>query len=227
MRPLVITIDGPAGSGKSTVARRVATLLSCTLLDTGAIYRALALRAQQRGVSWEDGPQLALLAAALDLAFSLEGDVNRVSLDGQDVSEAIRTPSISGGASQVSAIPAVRAALLDLQRGVALQGDLVTEGRDMGTVVFPEAEVKVFLEADPVIRARRRQQELIAAGSSVSLEEVLEQQTARDEADSGRAVAPLRPAVDARKIDTSTLEIEEVVQAVLGLVEARTAAMEA
>jgi len=216
----VITIDGPAGSGKSTVARRVATALGGTLLDTGAIYRALALRARQRGVSWEDGERLAALAAALAITFSLEGETNRVMLDGVEVSDAIRTQSISSGASQVSAIPAVRAALLALQREVAHRGALVAEGRDMGTVVFPGAEMKVFLEADPVVRARRRQQELIVAGSSVSLEEVLEQQTARDVADTGRAVAPLRPAQDAHKIDTSALSIEEVVEAVLVLVDA-------
>jgi cytidylate kinase len=215
---LVVAIDGPAGSGKSTVAMRVAQSLGCTLLDTGAIYRSLALRARELSVDWSDGPGLADVARDLKISFDLRGGVNHVSLGGRDVTMEIRTPEISNGASRVSAVPGVRQALLDLQRMVAAEGAVVTEGRDTGTVVFPNAQVKVFLVADPVVRARRRQQELMAANHNVSLEEVLEQQNERDAADSGRAVAPLRPAHDAEVVDTTGMSIDEVVEVVLGLV---------
>lgn len=215
---LVVAIDGPAGSGKSTVAMRVAQTLGCTLLDTGAIYRSLALRARELAVDWNDGPGLAVVARGLKISFDLRGDVNHVFLDGRDVTRLIRTPEISSGASRVSAAPEVRQALLDLQRMVAEEGAIVTEGRDTGTVVFPKALVKVFLLADPVVRARRRQLELMEANHNVSLEEVLEQQNERDAADSGRAVAPLRPAHDAEVVDTTKMSIDEVVEVVLGLV---------
>jgi cytidylate kinase len=222
---LVVAIDGPAGSGKSTVAMRVAQILGCTLLDTGAIYRSLALRARELAVDWSDGPGLAIIARDLEISFDLRGDINHVFLDGRDVTREIRTPEISNGASRVSAAPEVRQALLDLQRMVAEEGAVVTEGRDTGTVVFPKAQVKVFLVADPVVRARRRQLELMKANHNVSLEEVLEQQNARDAADSGRDVAPLRQAHDAAVVDTTRMEIDEVVEAIIGLVRARDPAI--
>jgi cytidylate kinase len=215
----VIAIDGPAGSGKSTVARRVAQALGIMLLDTGAIYRSLALRARELGVAWDDAGALAALCERLELAFSLEGEHNRVLLDGRDVSDAIRTPEISRGASRVSALPEVRAALLDRQRRFAACGSLVAEGRDIGTVVFPSARPKVFLSASPEVRARRRHAELLAAGRAVAFEEVLREQIARDAADAGRAAAPLRAAADAVTVDTSELEIEEVVARILALVD--------
>jgi cytidylate kinase len=221
-RHLVVAIDGPAGSGKSTVARRVAEALACTLLDTGALYRSLALLARERGVPWDDGPALAALAREMVVGFRRDGDRNRVLLETEqgerDVSDGIRTLEVSLGASRVSAIAEVRAALLELQRDFARRGALVAEGRDMGTVVFPQARVKVFLVADPEVRARRRHRELLQAGREVSFEQVLSEQLERDEADSGRAVAPLRPAPDARSIDTSAMSIDEVVAAVLDLV---------
>jgi len=217
MAHLVITLDGPAGAGKSTVARRLAQALRITLLDTGAIYRALALSAKRLGVSWSDGPALARAANALRLEFQLEGDKNRVLLDGEDVTEAIRAPDISRGASQVSARPEVRQALLELQRRFAATGPLVAEGRDTGTVVFPQASLKIYLLADSTVRARRRLLELQAAGHEVALGEVKAEQDRRDAADAGREVAPLRPAEDAVTIDTSSHTVDEVVARILTL----------
>ncbi len=219
----VIAIDGPAGSGKSTVARRIAQALGLTLLDTGAIYRSLALRAREQGVDWGDGPALARLCASLDLRFRLEGEKDRVLLDGRDVSDAIRTPEISRGASQVSALPEVRTALLGRQRRFAEEGSVVAEGRDIGTVVFPSARPKIFLSASPEVRAGRRHAELASAGQRVSLEEVLREQVSRDAADAGRSAAPLRAAADAITVDTSGLEIDEVVARILALVAAADA----
>jgi CMP/dCMP kinase len=219
--PLTIVIDGPAGSGKSTVARRVAQALGITLLDTGAIYRAVALAARRAGVAWNDGGHLAGVAAGLQLEFRLEGERNRVLLAGEDVTDAIREPQISSGASQVSALPGVRRALLALQRGFAARGSLVAEGRDLGTVVFPDAGLKVFLSARPDERARRRALELAAAGRPVPVEQVRRDQDARDEADSSRAVAPLRAAPDAFTVDTSDLSLDEVVARVLELTRNR------
>lgn len=219
---LVVAIDGPAGSGKSTVARAVARRLGATLLDTGAIYRSVALVARREGVSWDDEPGLARIAARLPLRFALdpEGD-NRVLLDDDDASDAIRAPEISSGASAVSAHPRVRDALLQLQREFARRGPVVAEGRDMGTVVFPAAEVKVFLAADPRVRARRRFAELRDRGVEITLEQVVDQQQRRDAADSEREVAPLRPATDAARIDTSDMSVEQVVERILALVAAR------
>jgi cytidylate kinase len=214
----VVAIDGPAGSGKSTVARRVAQELEAALLDTGAVYRTLALVARERQVSWRDGPALADLAGTLDVSFRLDGDLNRVMVGDREVTREIRTPEISRGASAVSAIPEVRRALLELQRRASRDGPIVAEGRDMGTVVFPSAEVKIYLDADPRERARRRQAELAAAGRNVTLDEVLAEQNERDAADSGRAVAPLRPAPDARVVDTTDRSVEEIVCAIVDIV---------
>ncbi|MCC6746586.1 MAG: (d)CMP kinase [Deltaproteobacteria bacterium] len=214
---MIIAIDGPAGSGKSTLALRLAQRLGCTLLDTGAIYRALALLARRSGADWGDGPALARLASSLRVSFSLEGDVNRVFVEGEDLSDAIRTPEISRGSSEVSRHPEVREALLALQRELAAAGSLVTEGRDTTTVVFPEAQVKVFLLADARVRAERRQRQLAAAGHVVELEEVLAAEEARDRSDAERAVAPLRQAPDAVVLDTTRLSVEEAIQRVLAL----------
>jgi cytidylate kinase len=215
---LVIAIDGPAGSGKSTVARRLAQRLGLTLLDTGAVYRSLALLACEAGVDWGDGPGLTRVAEGLVIEFRLEGEVNRVQVGCREVTDAIRTPEISRGASAVSAVPEVRQALLGLQRRFAAGHALVAEGRDVGTVVFPEAGVKVFLVASAEIRARRRHAELCAAGHVVELDEVLRSQVERDAADAGRAVAPLRAAPDAITVDTSGLSIDEVLERIVTLV---------
>ncbi len=204
-RRLIVAIDGPAGAGKSTAARLLAERLGYALLDTGAIYRTMALRARERGIAWDDGPGVAALAEGLEIAFRLDGAVNRVLADGVDVTGSIRTPEISDGASRVSALPAVRAALLGLQRRIGEQGGVVVEGRDIGTVVFPSAEAKFFLTATTDERARRRAAELRAAGKPVDEAKTREEIVARDERDSTRAAAPLRRADDAIEIDSSAL----------------------
>jgi len=218
---LIVAIDGPAGAGKSTAARLLATRLGYALLDTGAIYRSMALRARERGVGWDDGPGVAALAGGIDIAFRLEGAINHVTLDGQDVTTAIRTPEMSDGASRVSALPEVRAALLELQRRIGAAGGVVVEGRDIGTVVFPDADVKFFLTASPDERARRRAAELAAAGKPVDAEQTKAEMLARDARDSTRATAPLRKADDAIEIDSSTLPPDAVVAKMADIVAQR------
>ena len=208
---LVIAIDGPAGAGKSTVSRRLAVRLGYCLLDTGAIYRAVALVALRQGISWEDGPACAEIARSLDIDFHFDGEDNKVQVGGEDVSLAIRTPEISQGASRVSALPEVRAALLDLQRRLGAQGGVVAEGRDIGTVVFPGADVKFFLTASPQVRARRRTDELRALGKTVDEAAPLKEIIERDERDSTRAAAPLKQAEDAVLVDSSGVAADEVV----------------
>ncbi|MDX1382520.1 MAG: (d)CMP kinase [Thermoanaerobaculia bacterium] len=210
-----MTIDGPVASGKTTVAREVATRLGFTLLDTGAIYRSLALVAGRRRVALDDAEALAGLAADLDITFELAAGVNRVRLAGEDVSAEIRRPEISRAASIVSALPEVRAALLDRQRSIAAAGDVVAEGRDTGTVVFPAAEAKFFITASDEVRARRRQREQAGRGQELPFPEVLAALRERDQRDATRSVAPMRPAEDAHVIDTSDLDLEQVVAEVL------------
>ena len=226
-RPIV-AIDGPAGAGKSTVARGLADTLGFVLVDTGALYRAVALAAKRAGVAWTDGPALGELARGIvarqGLAFEARpGQGVRVRLDGDDVTDAIRTPDLGMGASTVSAHGPVRDALLDLQRQAGRAGGVVLEGRDIGTVVFPDAEVKFFLTARAEVRARRRFDEHAARGAPVGYEETLADVRKRDEQDTTRAVAPLRQADDAMLVDNSDITIDETVAAMAARVRDRSA----
>ena len=208
---VVVAIDGPAGAGKSTTARLLAAHLGYSLLDTGAIYRALAVLARRAGISFGEGPRVADLARGLDIRFRLDGALNRVFVSGEELTEAIRTPDISEGASQVSALPEVRDALLELQRRLGAAGGVVVEGRDIGTVVFPDAAAKFFLTAAPEERARRRALELRLAGRPADEAAVLAEILARDHRDMNRTVAPLKKAADAIEIDSSQVGVEAVV----------------
>lgn len=192
-----------------------------TFLDTGALYRSVALMAERRGIRWDDAAGLGALARALDVRFRCESELTRVLADGEDVTREIRCPEMSDGASRVSALPEVRAGLLELQRRVASHGNVVAEGRDVGTVVFPTAQAKFFLVANPETRARRRTRELEAAGRPAAFADVLAEMLARDARDSGRAVAPLRRADDAIEIDTSELSPDEVIGRMQAVVRTR------
>lgn len=228
-RPFIVAVDGPAGAGKSTASRRLAARLGFALVDTGAIYRTVALAASRAGIAFDDDARLAALLPSLEIGFAppAEGDSaagQRVLLGGEDVSRAIRTPPMSLGASAVSARSVVRAGLLDLQRRLAVAAanrGAVLEGRDVGTVVFPDADAKFFLTASDEVRARRRFEELRARGDPSSLEQVLAEQRRRDRDDSQRAVAPLKPAPDAILVDTSGLALDQVVERLAGEVEER------
>jgi cytidylate kinase len=223
-RPIVVAIDGPAGAGKSTVSKRLTALLGYRLLDTGALYRSVALCAKRAGVSYGDATRLAAIAAGLDINFQLDGMTNRVSLAGEDVTSAIRTPEMSEGSSIVSAVPEVRAALLALQRELAGKGGVVAEGRDVGTVVLPDAGAKFFLTASDEVRARRRVEELQAAGIEAMYDETLAEMRRRDQRDSSREAAPLVCAPDAIVVDSSILTIDEVVDRMAAIVREREAA---
>jgi cytidylate kinase len=224
MKPVVVTIDGPAGAGKSSVAKLLARRLGYRLLDTGAIYRAVALTAQRSGVAWTDAAACAAIARGLEIRFDFVGDRNHVYLGDSDATSAIRTPEISQGASQVSAHPEVRAALLELQRRLGAGGGVVVEGRDTGTVVFPAADAKFFLTASEPERARRRVAELAAAGTAVDYAVTLREITERDRRDASRDTAPMVPAPDAVLVDSSTQTLEEVVNSLAAAVEARARA---
>lgn len=223
-RPIV-AIDGPAGAGKSTVSRAVADALGFVLVDTGAMFRSVALAARRAGVDWSDGAAVGRVARELVALRSLRFVPDaargvRVELAGEDVSDAIRSPDVGLGASSVSVHPEVRAVLLDLQRQAGREGGVVLEGRDIGTVVFPDAEAKFFLTAQPEVRARRRFDELAAKGESVTFEQTLREVVARDTADETRAVAPLRRAADAVEIDCSARSVAETVSFIVDRVKA-------
>lgn len=217
MTARTIAIDGPAGSGKGTAARNLARSLGYAWVDTGAIYRCLAWRAREVGVGWSEEDGLARLARALPVAFLWDGGSLRVHLDGRDVSDAIRTADIGRGASEVSQHPAVRDALLALQRDLAAKGEVVMDGRDIGTVVLPEADLKIYLDASLDERAARRWRERVEDGESVGLEEIRAAIQERDRRDQQRVAAPLRPAEDAVRVDTTDLSPEQVLQTLLDL----------
>ncbi len=215
--PLLITIDGPAGAGKTTVSKMLAGRLGYTYVDTGALYRGVALAARRSGTAVDRDDALKDLVGRLRLGFASDRSGSRLLLDGEDVSESIRTPEISMLASTISARPVVRRFLLDVQRDLGKRKAAVFEGRDMGTVVFPDADAKFFLSADLKTRAVRRFRELGAAAGSLS--KVEEEMARRDRNDSTRDLAPLKPAADAVKIDSTDLSPEQVVEQMLAVLK--------
>jgi cytidylate kinase len=213
----VLTIDGPSGSGKGTLAQRMALTLGWHYLDSGAIYRVLAQAALKHQVDLADEITLAKMAHQLDVVFALKGDALSVVLEGEDVSTLIRSEQAGNAASKVASLPAVRAALLQRQRDFCQAPGLVTDGRDMGTVVFPKAEYKVFLTASAEIRAKRRYKQLKEKGIESNLSDLISEISERDERDSNRTVAPLKPAQDAILLDSTALGIDEVFERVSAL----------
>ncbi|MBE9396523.1 (d)CMP kinase [Pontibacterium sp. N1Y112] len=213
----VITVDGPSGSGKGTLCQLLAKELGWNLLDSGALYRLVALAADHHGVELDDTEALTVLAEHLDVQFNaVEGsDGIRIVLEGEEVTDTIRTEKVGGDASVVAAIPAVREALLNRQRAFATEPGLIADGRDMGTVVFPDAPLKIYLDASAEERADRRYNQLINKGLGASLQAILEDIKARDARDMNRAVAPLKPAQDAIVLDSTKLTIDEVLAAVM------------
>lgn len=212
---LIITIDGPAGSGKSTVSRIVAEKLGLLYLDTGAMYRAVALEADKRGLGPQKGRELKEMCLELDLNIRSDGHNSRIYVGGEDVTSRIRIPEMDMLSSAISAVKEVREAMTGLQRKIGRQGGLVAEGRDMGTVVFPDADHKFFLVASPEVRAERRYLERLKRGESVSRDVIGTELRKRDKQDETRPIAPLRPAKDAMIIDTTLLGIEQVVEEIL------------
>jgi len=217
----IVAIDGPAGAGKSTIARLLAQRLGYTYIDTGAMYRSVALLARRGGVSYDDPAGLAHLTAELEFHFVPDGDRPRLEVNGEDVSTLIRTPEMSHGSSQVSRWPGVREALVRQQRRLAAEGGVVMEGRDIGTVVFPHANAKIFLTATPEERARRRTAELAGRGETADLQVVLRDVVERDRCDCEREHSPLRQAEDAVEFITDGLTIPEVVERLETLVRSR------
>ena len=216
----VVAIDGPAGSGKSTTARLAAERLGYTYLDTGAMYRAVTLKALREGVDVRDADAVARLAAEAEIELTLQDGVPRVYLDGEDVSDDIRLPEVSRNIGPVADNPRVREILVARQRELGRKGGIVAEGRDIGTVVFPDAEVKFFLTASPEERARRRMKELAQKGIDHSLEQVRREIEKRDREDVSRPVGALKKAQDAIELDTTELGIEEQVERVVAVVKA-------
>jgi cytidylate kinase len=211
MAATIVTIDGPSGAGKSTISQALAARLGYAYLDTGAMYRAVALKIKRSAIDCNDPEVLASLLDSIELQLQPGNNETRVILNGEDVSALIRTPEMSMVASKVSAIPAVREKLTQLQRQIGNNREIVAEGRDMGTVVFPQAAWKFFLDATPEERARRRVLQLREKGQEVDEAETLRLIIERDEADSSRSLAPLKPAEDATIVDSSQMSIDEVV----------------
>ena len=224
-----IAIDGPAGSGKSTVAHAISDRFGFTLLDTGAMYRSVALTCLERGIDPNDAEAATKVAQEIEITFGQGPAGQTVQVDGHDVTSAIRTPEVDKAVSPVAAVPAVREAMVAQQRALGAVGDVVAEGRDIGTVVFPDAEVKVFLTADPAARARRRAvqrdggdaaKDANATADEAAVAEILADIKRRDAYDSSREASPLKPAADAHHIDSSLLSVDEVVAQIADLMEA-------
>ena len=220
---IAVAIDGPAGAGKSTIARAAAKALGFIYVDTGALYRSIGLNAIRTGVDITDSNAVenSLTGMKVELAFDAQG-AQIVLLNGEDVSSLIRTPEVSMAASKVSAVPKVRAFLLDLQRNMAKTQSVIMDGRDIGTVVLPDAEVKIFLTASPEIRAKRRFDELIEKVQEVKYEDVLADVIERDYNDSHREIAPLKPAEDSKIADTSGLTLEESIDLIINIIKENT-----
>ena len=216
---IAAAIDGPVGAGKSSIARTAAKRLGFIYVDTGALYRAVGLYCRRSGADMSSAEDIASRLPEIKPEIRLCGGVQHIYLNGEDVSEEIRLPEISMAASAVSAVPEVRAALLDMQRAVAAQNNVIMDGRDIGTVVLPDAQVKIFLTASPEIRAKRRYDELCAKGVQTTFEEVLADLNKRDYDDSHRAVAPLKQAEDAVLADTSGLDFEQSCELVCSIIK--------
>jgi cytidylate kinase len=214
----VVAIDGPAGAGKSTIARKVAARLGFTYIDTGAMYRAVALWALRQKVAWDDMHRMEQLALAAEIELS----PGRIFLNHEDVTDAIRTPDVSNGASKVAVIPGVRRAMVAKQREMGERASVVMEGRDIGTVVFPAADVKIYLDADPGERVRRRLRDVRAQGDAITEKQLALEMQERDRRDSTRSDAPLAQAPDAIYLDTTPLTLEQVEEAILKIVRERT-----
>lgn len=220
MEKIVIALDGPSGAGKSSLAKEIAKRLGIVYLDTGALYRTVGLHVRKNNVDPKDEAAVKPLLASLDIDVKIEDGTQQVYLNGECVGEAIRTPEMSMYASAVSAHPSVRAFLLDTQRGFAHRSSVIMDGRDIGSVVLPDADVKIFLTASDEVRAKRRLLELTEKGQKVTFEEVLSDMKARDLADSTRAAAPLKMADDAVFLDNSALDFEGTVKAALEIIAA-------
>jgi cytidylate kinase len=222
-RKIIIAIDGPAGAGKSTIARHLARHFGLLNLETGAMYRAFALKALRAGVCLDDGAALDTLAGGTQIRLEPGGEENRVLLDGEDITSLIRTPAVTDGASRVSVFPAVRRWMVRLQQQVGAEGGVVMEGRDIGTVVFPHAQVKIFLDAAPEVRGQRRFEQLGQSGKAAQVqpEDVIRELRARDERDRNRADSPLKAAPDAVLLDSTNMTLEQVVAAAEGIVADR------
>ncbi|MGN1168603.1 MAG: (d)CMP kinase [Acutalibacteraceae bacterium] len=213
-----IAIDGPAGAGKSTLARQAAQRLGYIYADTGALYRTVGLYSLRNGVDTKKSAAVAATLDKIDISLGFTDEGQRVFLNGEDVSEAIRTPEASMGASDVSSVPEVRAFLLSLQKDIAKSNDCIMDGRDIGTVVLPDADVKIFLTASPEIRAKRRYDELVAKGQQVEYKDVLDDLIKRDYQDSHREIAPLKPAEDSVTLDTGDMNFEQSLDALVSLI---------
>jgi cytidylate kinase len=217
-RKAILAIDGPAGAGKSTIARHLARRFGLLNLETGAMYRAFALKALRSGAPLDDSAALEKLSARTQIGLEPGSENNRVLLDGEDVTGLIRSPEVSAAASRVSVFPAIRAWMVRLQQQMGAAGGVVMEGRDIGTVVFPQADVKIFLEASPEVRGMRRFDQL-GGQSALPPEEVIREMRARDERDRNRADSPLKPAADAVLLDSTHMTLEEVMQAAEAIVQ--------
>lgn len=215
---IAVAIDGPAGAGKSTIARAAAAQLGFVYVDTGALYRTIGLAVCRRGIDGTDVPGILAALPEIQVGLTYRDGAQHVLLDGEDVSDAIRTPQISTYASQVSSVPEVRAYLLDLQRDLARRQSVIMDGRDIGTVILPDAKVKIFLTASPEKRAARRCAELREKGQDVTVEGILTDMERRDALDASRAVAPLKQAEDAVLVDTSDLTLKQSIEAVLTVI---------